>query len=295
MARPHVELIDQQDYLWHPAELPMGTGEARQQNLSYDEEDGSASLRVRFDTDWHRPGGWHNADTEWYVLDGEITIGEEQLGRDGYVRVPRGVAAPSTGARAGTEVLLFREYGDWGFVVSERNRDGVDDGEIVVLDTAAMDWISVETGSPAKDTFGFGAPVPGLFIKLLFHDEQTGFYTRLIRAAAGWTEHPLAHHPCFEEAYTLQGSMEYSYGSLYPGTYFFRPPRIRHGNFRAGPEGTTWIIRSDGDLVNWYTDNATVEMKGTAINFAPDGSRLEPMLPDPVRSRSTREWQRIER
>ena len=40
--RPHVELIQQSDLCWHPAELHGGTGRVMQRNLSYDEEDGSA-------------------------------------------------------------------------------------------------------------------------------------------------------------------------------------------------------------------------------------------------------------
>ena len=70
--RPHVELIDEKDLLWHPAELTHCSGEARQRNLSYDEEDGSASLKVHFDTDWSRPGGVHSAETEWFVLSGQV-------------------------------------------------------------------------------------------------------------------------------------------------------------------------------------------------------------------------------
>ena len=44
--RPHVEIIHEDDYVVHPAELPASTGEAVQRNLSVDEEDGSASLRI---------------------------------------------------------------------------------------------------------------------------------------------------------------------------------------------------------------------------------------------------------
>ena len=40
--RPHVELIHEDDYIWHAAELPTGEGKAEQRNLSVDEEDGSA-------------------------------------------------------------------------------------------------------------------------------------------------------------------------------------------------------------------------------------------------------------
>ena len=68
-----------------------------------------------------------------------------------------------------------------------------------------------------------GTPVPGLFIKMLHRDEKTGFYTRLIKAKPGWGEHPLAHHPCYEEAYCLEGGFEYNWGTMWPGTYFFRP------------------------------------------------------------------------
>ena len=102
--RPHVELIDENDLLWHPAELPHGDGEARQRNLSYDEENGAASLQVEFVTDWHRVPGQHSAQTEWFVLDGSISIGERTLGKGGYWVAPRGVTTPAVSASAGTRI-----------------------------------------------------------------------------------------------------------------------------------------------------------------------------------------------
>ena len=59
--RAHVELIQQSDLCWHPAELHGGTGRVMQRNLSYDEEDGSASTKLFFETAWDRPGGYHEA------------------------------------------------------------------------------------------------------------------------------------------------------------------------------------------------------------------------------------------
>jgi len=79
-VRPHVELIHEDDYLWHPAELPRGEGAAVQRNLSYDEENGAASTRVRFQDTWSRPAGYHHADTEWYVLNGQAQVGDAVLG-----------------------------------------------------------------------------------------------------------------------------------------------------------------------------------------------------------------------
>ena len=290
--RPHVEIIDERDYLWHPAELVRGEGDARQRNLAYDEEDGSVSTSTWFVSDWGRPAGIHHAETEWYVLEGEVRLGDEVLRRGGYFMVPRGVWTPALRVAAGTRVLSFREYGDWGFDVVEHGPDGTVDGRsLVVRHSAQMPWIPVEIGSPMRFDLG-GSPVPGLFIKLLYRDPATGFYTRLIKAQGGWTEHPLAHHPCYEEAYCLEGGFQYNYGEMWPGTYFFRPPLIRHGDFTAALEmGCTWIVRSDSDLVDWYTEDARVEMHGTAVNWGEDfPGTAAPRLLQPVRSRSLGEW-----
>ncbi len=75
--RPHVELIQETDLCWHAAELLRGQGKARQKNLSYDEENGADSTRVESDTAGHRPGGYHRADTEWYVMAGEVRVGRQ--------------------------------------------------------------------------------------------------------------------------------------------------------------------------------------------------------------------------
>lgn len=290
--RPHVELIDQQDLLWHAAELPHGNGTARQRNLSYDEENGAASLLVEFATDWHRNGGLHAAQTEWYVLSGQVRVGQKSLATGGYWCAPRGVTAPPVSAAAGTKVLLFREHGDWHFTPS--NQAGQVDDRLVIKDSESMDWYDVidpENGSPMDFDRG-GTPVPGLFIKLLWRDPETGFYTRLIKAKPGWREHPLAHHPVFEEAYCLEGKFDYNFGTMTPGQYFFRPAGVRHGDFTAGEiDGCTWILRCDGDLVDWYTDNACVEMKGDPVNWGDDYPGSEPPVHiQPVRSRSTGVW-----
>ncbi len=288
--RPHVELIDEKDLLWHPAELPHAQGEARQRNLSYDEEDGSASLKVEFLTDWRRPAGVQAAQTEWFVLTGSVRIGRHELGEGGYWCAPRGTATPAIEVAEGTEILLFREYADWRFTPADTG----DDEHLVVRHSREMEWFDVEdpdNGSPMDFERG-GTPVPGLFIKLLYRDPETGFYTRLIKAKPGWREHPLAHHPVYEEAYCLDGEFDYNFGVMKPGQYFFRPAGVRHGDFTAGEkDGCTWILRCDGDLVDWYTENASVEMKGTPVNWGEAYPGSEPPASlQPVRSRSAGPW-----
>lgn len=285
--RPHVELIDEKDLIFHPAELIGGVGTALQKNLSYDEEDGSCSAKIHFETEWTRPAGIHVAQTEWYVLEGEVQIGDETLKAGGYWCTPAGVVCPALKAQAGTVILYFREYGDWKFIETEQAAETVrDDQKLVIKRTDEMDWIDVVDGSPMRFDLG-GTPVPGLYIKMLFRDEKTGFYTRLIKAKPNWREHPLAHHPVYEEAYTLEGSFNFNFGDMWPGTYFFRPALVRHGDFTAGPEGTVWLLRCDGDLVDWYTDNAKMEMHGDPVNWGPEYPHTEEPVPlQPVRSRS---------
>lgn len=291
--RPHVELVDEKDLLWHMAELPHGKGEARQRNLNYDEENGAASLLVEFQTDWQRDAGVHAAQTEWFVLEGRVKIGDQVLGEGGYWCAPRDVVTPAVSADAGTKILLFREYAAWEFTPAADDAV-MDEDALVVVDSKAMDWYDVvdpDHGSPMDFERG-GTPVPGLFIKLLWRDKENGFYTRLIKAKPGWREHPLAHHPVYEEAYCLDGDFEYNFGTMTKGQYFFRPAGIRHGDFTAGEkDGCTWILRCDGDLVDWYTDNAKVEMKGDPVNWGDDYPGTEPpVYIQPVRSRSIGPW-----
>jgi len=289
--RPHVEFVHEDDLLWHPAELPHAQGEAVQKNLCYDEEDGSASLRVDFRTLWTRTSGLHKALTEWYILKGEVRIGEKTLKDGDYWCAPKGVLTPELEVQAGTEILLFREYGDWQFKPGDEDGENKSkDAELVIMSSGNMKWYHVAdpiNGSPMDFERG-GTPVPGLHIKLLYRDAETGFYTRLIRAEPGWVEHPLAHHPVFEEAYMLDGDFEYNFGTMQVGSYFFRPAGIRHGDFVAGEEnGFVFILRCDGDLVDWYTDNARVEMKGDPVNWGEGYPRSEPpVLVQPTRSKS---------
>jgi hypothetical protein len=262
-----VETIQEDDYVWHAAELPRGEGRASERRLSVDEEDGSSSLRLDFHTDWGRGPGTHHADTEYYVLDGEMRYGDRVLGKGGYVHAPKGVPVEAIRFREGTRVLHYREYGDAGF-------DPVDSpaaparggtrGGVLVHDSAAMDWQAVPNAGP----------MPGLYVKYLHIDPVTHFYTRLVYSEEGWADHRLAHHPCYEEAYTLDGRMSYNFGDLDVGTYFFRPARVKHGHFVAMEGGTTWLMRSDGELENWYTQNEWARWGGDAVNYGPGGGRM---------------------
>ena len=295
--RPHVELIQEADLCWHMAELPGGDGKVRQRNLSYDEEDGSASTRLIFESAWHRAAGYHHADIEWYVMSGAVKLGDKTMGKGGYFRAPAGLWVPEISVAEGSEILIFREYGDWGFTTSDNNREGFvsrggntassEPGELTVVDTSRMEWMpNVYEG----DTQRF------LKLKLLYldpaspDDNNTGFVTMLAWAPPGWSDNRLVHHPVFEEAYSLEGELVYNFGTLDVGTYFFRPAMVKHGHFVAGEErGWSGIFRLDGSLINWITINERVVIEGDAVNYDP--KTQAPVISGiPVRSRSAGEW-----
>lgn len=297
--RPHVELIQEADLCWHPAELPRGEGKASQRNLSFDEENGAGSTKLRFDSAWHRPAGYHHADTEWYVLTGEVRLGDRRLRKGAYLRAPAGLHVPALSVRAGTEVLLFREHEDWAFTRSRRNRPGFvgrglntasrAPGELTVVDTTRMEWMpNIYEGDQQRF----------LKLKLLFNDPapkddpKKGFVTMMCWAPPGWSDDRMVHHPVFEEAYTVDGHMDYNFGRLASGTYFFRPARVKHGHFISGEEkGFTGIFRMDGSIINWITIEEKVTVEGKPLNYDP--VRQAPVIAGiPVRSRATGEWSR---
>ena len=284
--RSHVVVIHQRDLVWHPAELPRAEGRARQQNLSYDEELGAGSFRIHFETDWGRPAGYHSADTEWFVLEGLVTLGAQEFVAGGYWRAPAGHRVPELKVKAGTEVLVFREYGDWGFSASDTDREAfiakggntvsTQPGVLTIVHSNKMDFLKNKPELGKTQQF---LQKNDLYYDWLPGNRTKGFRTFVIHAPPGWADERLMHHPVFEEAYCLSGSMTYNYGPIEPGTYFWRPARVKHGSFLADNDlGTTWIFRLDGDLINWVTLEANFEVSGIAENYDPDNPDEAPQI-----------------
>ena len=192
---------------------------------------------------------------------------------------------------------MFREYGDWGFSVSRKNRAKFvsrggntasrAQGELTLVDSHRMEWMP---NAYEGDTQRF------LKLKLLYHDpssptdNNTGFVSMLAWAPPGWSDNRLVHHPVFEEAYSLDGHLVYNFGTLDVGTYFFRPAMVKHGHFVAGEErGWAGFFRLDGSLINWITTNERVIVEGNAVNYDPK-TQGPLMAGIPVRSRSAGDW-----
>lgn len=298
--RAHIEPVVLDDLVPHEAELPGGTGTAWQRNLSYDEENGAATTWVRFDTDWRRPGGFHSADTEWYVLTGAVTLGADRLGAGGYWRAPSGLRVPEVTAAAGTTVLVFRDHATQEFTFSAVDRNALlplgvrsrsgRPAALTVVDAADLAW-------QANALAGDCGPHAKVGCKVLFQDppptEEPGLgaSTLLLRYPAGWTNHQFEHHSCAQEVYVVTGRLEYNFGFLAPGWYVHRPPLVKHGDVRVGTDDVVALVRFSGVPEHWITEEPTVDQLGTPVNWDPDDAGQSPVIAGiPQRTASVGPW-----
>lgn len=88
---------------------------------------------------------------------------------------------------------------------------------------AELDSRYVETsGLPWKPT-----PTPGIDMKVLLEDKESGLLTALFRWEPG-TELPLHEHVEIEQTYVLEGSIVDQEGEVRAGDYVWRPKGNRH-------------------------------------------------------------------
>jgi hypothetical protein len=279
--RPHVELVHAVDMPAKDVLLPGANKPARLIVLSESPVNKAVSAVLDIPAGWERERG-RNDDTfvEHYLLAGDLKVGEGlQLLPHHYFRTEISATSGPFRSVHGARILYFTEGDPMNWTPVSQTGPDISEG-ITHINTNVVPW---------GDIFVAGPPVTEegstLKIKLLYMDPRTKAYTRLILAEKGWHDHRTAHHPVVEEAYTIHGHMTYNYGALEVDTYFYRPPRIKHGFFQAYPDGTVWIIRSDGELENIYT-----EPDGTPVNWEP-GTEREPVHIDPpVRSERAGPW-----
>jgi hypothetical protein len=271
-------MVCERDLVWHEAS-PDGSGSesAMVRRLSADEETGARASKARFDAAWHRPAGYHDADTEWYVLAGTLTAGPTPLGPGGYLRAPAGLLVPPLAAAPGTEVLVFSDHGPAGFTASDRSRPGylrrsrTDSsglaGQLTVCSAAGLDW----TATPWEVT---GPGQPASRIKALYREPPLSAgsapepVTALWEAPPGWADDSAWHRATAVEAFVLAGRLEYSYGVLTAGSYVFRPPRIQAARARVtGAEAALVLVRLGDTAPAWRTARPYVRVSGRAVNY----------------------------
>ena len=84
---------------------------------------------------------------------------------------------------------------------------------------------------------------PGIFLKTLYAEPDTGARTALVRMAAG-TAFPPHEHRGIEDVYLLEGEMWVGDIQMRPGDYCRAPAGTHHDDVRSGPAGSLAVVVS---------------------------------------------------
>jgi quercetin dioxygenase-like cupin family protein len=99
----------------------------------------------------------------------------------------------------------------------------------------------------AQDKEWQPGPYPGVELRVLHRNEQTGGLTVLRKFRAGVTVPAHTHPEANESAYILSGEWEESGTTFLPGTFFFAPRGQPHGPHHARTEVIS-LTTFDGPL-----------------------------------------------
>ncbi|MEM7444210.1 MAG: DUF4437 domain-containing protein [Pseudomonadota bacterium] len=243
MARPRIEFIQAQVLPWQDRPLADLRPGADVRILSEDTESGACSLLVRYPAGWSREtDGYLNADEEFLVLDGDLTVGKCDYSYLGYGHLPAGLPRRKIATKSGAVVLTFfsaRPALQQGVGDCDRNRmvEGVDGLDI-----------------PYTGNFHPEFP-PGAGRKMLYEDPSTGDQSWLLGTLGlRWAERA-ERHPVIEEMFLIAGEVHGNCGVMRPGAYFWRPPDIAHGPY-GSLTGNIYFFRTKGGKLSTEYEDA---------------------------------------
>jgi hypothetical protein len=208
MGRPHIEFIEASDVPEQEiADGPFAGMPCRV--LSSDDVDGSSTAIVRLPAGSTLDFGEGTRPVELFGLRGTSTLAGADFGPGSYAWVP---ALPDDGSIDVAEETLV-------LAMVEPESDETR-GAVEVIDT----------NERRLEDHGVDGVPPGLVIKLLRVDEEKGDWTWMCAGPPGWREDRAEIHPTVEEALVLRGDVLLGErGEMSAGSYFWRPPMVRHG------------------------------------------------------------------
>jgi hypothetical protein len=269
-----------EDLKWQRYEIPGVPAGIAAKILSRDDRRGALSLMIYYPNGWKNVAGYNDADQELFVLEGDLTIGDQKLTKYSYTFIPAGMSQGPVSTRQGAVVLTFFNT-HARFVPSEKNKSGARVHALI------RDWNFYKTpwNTAAMPVYRKGPPLPGLRLKLLRHDKDTGEMTWMTFGVGGgpgggtglWEV-----HPTFEEYFLVERSGDSTVGECLtngptPMTYgnrgyWFRPADIGHigGISRSTGYGMS-LVRTGGPLWAYYYTDCTysqqVEVTGEGGGF----------------------------
>ena len=238
---------------WGARGLPPGL-EARVLNL--DPETGAESVLIHVPKGWRWPAdGFCAADQDFFVFEGAITVGAHRLENGGFCFYPAGVLQGGWAADADTTVYAIYNRAPV-FQAATAHATGAAVAKTVkARDTWAMEWFDPLAASKPSMKFH-----PGIFVKELRVDPDTGTRTHLAGLMPGWFQEGVEVHPVREESLIISGDVNIATVNGKPGYtlsvggFYSRPAGIPHGPL-SSKNGNVGIVHCEGLLgIDYHTD-----------------------------------------
>ncbi len=253
----YVGFLNESDLVWRPFDAEGVPPGVQVKLLSRDAKSGAASLLARFPADWRNAAaGYHASDMEIFVLKGAIKIGDRRFTERCFTYVPAGVSYGPVTVDKETSALWFFD-GDPSFTASATSRAGAAFNQRVEFKSYYQEpWeAAVEIGFSKQ---------PGIFMKILKRLPNDGPMTWISGSFSGRPPRKYEVHPSAEEAWLLEG--EFNLAECLPeglrvwhltkGSYFYRPPNIRHiGPLSGSRSYAIWLFRTPLKLESEYSDD----------------------------------------
>lgn len=261
MERPFIEFIQSQQIGWNSERIEHIRTGAAVRELSVDATSGASSLTIAYPPGWERPEDEVlTVDEEFFVLSGELEIGDITYGRYAYGHLPAGYHRAGMRSAPGAVVMTFFS-GEPDAARAQQHSHTLETERVVEkIDALAGEW-----GAGFNPKFPPGAGRKWLRRDPVTHDETWILGTMPLRNGFKREKHPVV-----EEMYLLSGELHGPNGVMGPGAYFWRPPEEWHGPF-GSLSGNVMLFRTvGGPLSTVYDDNE--------VPFSWD-PQLDPILP----------------
>jgi hypothetical protein len=106
MKQTSPKVIRQEEREWVEFQIPESSPPVELSRLSQDPASRAQTLLVRFAPGWSRPStGYYEASEEFFVLEGDLTIGESTFGPGDYALIPAGALRGPSSSKQGALTL----------------------------------------------------------------------------------------------------------------------------------------------------------------------------------------------
>lgn len=239
MTRPHVEFVHARALPWREAVLGRGRSAVALKCLSEEADSGACSVLLRYPPGWSSSGPEIcQAEEEFFVLRGDLVLGDQTLELHEYVHIPAGHIRPGLSSVGGATVIAF--FSQSPVYMKAKQGPAVSDG-ILHVRSLAMAW----------DTFGIDPNINHLYaarknLRLASDGScRTYLLAGMPQGLPATRSCSMEQHPHDEEMFLVEGAMASDRGVMRRGSYFYRPAGIWHGLNYSLP-GFLALMRTPG-------------------------------------------------